>query len=108
MTLEDKYYVAKELQLPKINNCLLLLSRNAALPDSQRLRYSEFRLDKRLQFHIQDIIDNEMKLVKQKLSFEVQKSQLRLHKMKHYFIDCLAAFHMEISSVRFVNASSIL
>ncbi|XP_054260154.1 cilia- and flagella-associated protein 44-like [Macrosteles quadrilineatus] len=77
----------------------LLLEKNAALPDSQRLRYSEFRLDKRLQLHIQELIDKEMKLVKHKLNFEVQKSQLCLYKMKHYFMDCLAAFHVEISAI---------
>lgn len=78
------------------------------MPDSQKLSKSDFRLDKRLQFHVRDIISLEMKDVRKVLNFDVEKSQLKLYKMKRHFIDCLAAFHIEIPSIRFVNKSKYI
>lgn len=83
--------------------CLLyfnLLFRNSRLPESQKLPRTNFVLDKRLQDHIKKLINQEMITVKQKLNFDVEKSQLHLHKIKRFFVDCLAAFHIEIYSLR--------
>lgn len=74
--------------------------RNMKLPPSQVLPQTEFELDARITEFIENQINDEFNLMKQKLAFKLAKSKLRLNKLKNYFLENISTIETEVTGIR--------
>ena len=86
----------------------IILKRNTRLLFSQIIPSDELVLDLRITADLDSKLKKELELVKRKLAFDVQKSEIRLNKLMNYFINPLGYFPICVSTVRNVKIISTL
>ncbi|XP_072743964.1 cilia- and flagella-associated protein 44 [Anoplolepis gracilipes] len=69
---------------------LNIIERNNALPKSHRITRKELELDVRITADLDKELEAEMIIVREKLAFKIEKSQLGLQKLLEYFIQPIA------------------
>ncbi|XP_064214804.1 cilia- and flagella-associated protein 44 isoform X1 [Tribolium castaneum] len=77
-----------------------LLKRNKKLLPSQMIPVEDLEVDKRVTDYLDYKLEEEQALVKRKLAFDVQKSELRMNKLRNYFIDNLCFIPLIVSGLR--------
>lgn len=60
--------------------------RNNALPKPHQITYKELELDPRITVDLDKELDAEMRAVREKLAFKVEKSELGLQKLLEHFV----------------------
>ncbi|RZC43160.1 thyroid receptor-interacting protein 11 [Asbolus verrucosus] len=84
----------KEMLRQKLKNLLerfqKVLKRNKKLLPSQVIPVEELELDPRVSEYIDMKLNEELALVKRKLAFDVQKSEVKMLKLRNHFVDNLA------------------
>lgn len=80
-----------------------ILSRNQALPESQRFAMEDFILDERITADMQQELEADMDLVRRKTAFDVEKTRLSGEKLKNFFLAEMESVPIEVLGVRFVE-----
>jgi hypothetical protein len=76
-----------------------LLKKNQRLLPSQVIPVEQLEVDKRVTRHLDMILEEELALVKRKLAFDVQKSEVRMWKLRNHFIDNLSHIPFVVSGL---------
>jgi WD40 repeat protein len=76
-----------------------LLKKNQRLLPSQVIPVEQLEVDKRVTRHLDMILEEELALVKRKLVFDVQKSEVRMWKLRNHFIDNLSHIPFVVSGL---------
>lgn len=76
-----------------------LLKRNKKLPPTQIIPRTILELDPRISKDLQDKLDAELGLVKRKLAFDVEKSEIKMKKLMQHFIDPLDLFPITVKGI---------
>lgn len=74
-------------------------SRNAKLPDSQKLTPLDLELDSRLTDNLQNKLDRQMDVVRRKKEFDFEKVKLAGRKLMEYFIEPLQDFPIQVIGI---------
>lgn len=76
-----------------------ILERNEKLLYSQRISEEELEIDPRITEYINSQMEAKTNLVKRKLAYEVEKSTIRLQKIKKFLIDPLDLFPIRVKGI---------
>ncbi|XP_053686558.1 cilia- and flagella-associated protein 44 [Sabethes cyaneus] len=76
-----------------------ILARNDELPESQRIPQEEFTLDQRIVDDLEQELQAEMDLVRQKTAFDVEKARLSGEKLKRFFLDGIESIPIQVLGV---------
>jgi len=74
--------------------------RNEKLPESQRIPICDLEIHPDITKDLDDALQQEIDLVKQKYSFDVEKSRLGLQKLENYFTNVLDSLTVYVCSIR--------
>lgn len=74
--------------------------RNEKLPESQRIPICDLEIHPDITKDLDDALQQEIDLVKQKYSFDVEKSRLGLKKLEDYFTNVLDSLTVYVCSIR--------
>ena len=74
--------------------------RNEKLPESQRIPICDLEIHPDITKDLDDALQQEIDLVKQKYSFDVEKSRLGLQKLEDYFTNMLDSLTVYVCSIR--------
>ena len=74
--------------------------RNAKLPESQWIPICNLEIHPDITKDLDDALQHEIDLVKQKFSFDVEKSRLGLQKLEDYFTNMLDSMTVYVCSIR--------
>jgi len=74
--------------------------RNKKLPESQRIPICDLEIHPDITKDLDDALQQEIDFVKQKYSFDVEKSRLGLQKLKDYFTNVLDSMTVYVCSIR--------
>lgn len=77
-----------------------LIKRNKKLPPTQIIPRDMLELDPRISMDLQEKLDAQLQLVKRKLAFEVEKSEIRMKKSLHHFINPLDLFPISVQGIK--------
>lgn len=77
-----------------------VLKSNEALPPSQKLTIEELMVDQRVEDDLEQTLANEEALVRKKFEFNMEKSRVRLEKLRHHFIDSMDVYPIRVYSIR--------
>ncbi|XP_049825621.1 cilia- and flagella-associated protein 44 isoform X2 [Aethina tumida] len=80
-------------------NYMNILERNEKLLYSQRISEEELEIDPRITEYINSQMEAKTNLVKRKLAYEVEKSTIRLQKIKKFLIDPLDLFPIRVKGI---------
>lgn len=69
-----------------------ILSRNSKLLPSQIIPVEELELDERVTEYLDDKLEEQLALVRRKMAFDVQKSEVGLNKLMSHFIEPLSYY----------------
>ncbi|XP_022906281.2 cilia- and flagella-associated protein 44 [Onthophagus taurus] len=89
----DKIHVLKK-------EFLSILKKNQKLLPTQRIPREKLELDPRITKDLNKVLDANLALVRRKLAYQLEKSELRMEKLKKHFIDPLDMFPIAVSAVR--------
>lgn len=73
--------------------------RNRALPKAQQIRQEMFELDPRITEDLEKQLQLEMDLVYQKISFDLNKSRLKMKKMLEHFVEPLSCLPFAVEKI---------
>ncbi|XP_036151277.1 cilia- and flagella-associated protein 44 [Monomorium pharaonis] len=76
-----------------------IVERNNALPKSHQITYKEWELDPRITVDLNKELDTEIAVVREKLAFKVEKSELGLQKLVEYFVRPITCIPFVISKI---------
>jgi len=74
--------------------------RNEKLPESQWIPIYDLEIHPDITKDLDDALQQEIDLVKQKYAFDVEKSRLGLQKLKDYFTNVLDSLTVYVCSIR--------
>lgn len=77
--------------------------RNEMLPESQRIPICDLEIHPDITKDLDDELQQEIDLVKQKYSFDVEKSRLGLQKLEDYFTNVLDSLTVYVCSIRYTH-----
>lgn len=89
--LERLFSLRKEFQQ--------LLKRNQKLLPTQIIPREMLELDPRITSNLEEKLNAELELVKRKLAYDVEKSSIRMEKLKIHYIDPLDVFPISVQGV---------
>jgi hypothetical protein len=79
---------------------VICIYRNMRLPESQRIPMCDLEIHPDITKDLDDTLEKEIDLVKQKFAFDVEKSRLGLQKLQDYFINVLDSMTVYVCSIR--------
>ncbi|XP_055535978.1 cilia- and flagella-associated protein 44 isoform X2 [Wyeomyia smithii] len=82
-----------------------LLARNEALPECQRIPMEDFTLDRRIVDDLEQELQAEMDLVRQRTAFDVEKARLSGEKLKRFFLDGIESMPIQVLGVNVATSA---
>lgn len=76
-----------------------LLLKNSQLLESQRISKADLELDNRVTEYMYQQFEDNLALVKRKLAYNVEKSQLQMEKVKKYLFESCDLFPIRVKSI---------
>lgn len=77
----------------------VILARNAALPESQRIKQDHLEIDSRVTEALHNLLERKVALVRRKMDFDLSKADTLLKKLKSYYLNRVDYFPVTITAL---------